>query len=153
MGSNNRSLAFWVVIAFLALSIPLLLAGQTLSLFDYDLTVRLGLQESRAHVGEFGVRVNQAFGAADTLVYVPLIVVSLIGLWRRRRWSLLTTAAVAGMSVYWTVTVGFMMVLLRGTPGYSYVPGIEIWLFVGAYLLFGLWCLACLIWRGDSMLR
>jgi hypothetical protein len=32
-------------------------------------------------------------GAGDTVVYVPLMLVSLAGLFLRKRWSLLTTAA------------------------------------------------------------
>jgi len=131
----------------------LLLLGQTLSVFRYDLTVSLGLQESSDEVGESGVQVNRAFGAADTVVYIPLIVASLVGLWRKKRWSLLTTAAVAGVSAYWTVTVGCIMTFLTGIDGYSYVPGIEIWLFVGAYMLFGVWCLGYLVFRGETLLQ
>lgn len=149
----RRPPAFWFIFVFLALSIVLLLLGQTMSVLDYDLTVRLGLQESPEQVGAHGVQVNRAFGAGDTVVYIPLMVASLAGLWLKKRWSLLTTAAVAGISAYWTATIGFMLAFLPGTTGYDYVPPPGIWLFVGAYMLFGVWCLVYLLVRGESLLR
>lgn len=76
----------------------MLASGQTTAVFDYSLAVRLGLQESPGEVGEFGILVNRAFGASDTLVYIPLMAASLAGLFFRRRWSLAAVAAVAGIS-------------------------------------------------------
>lgn len=69
--------AFWFIVVFLSLSVALLLLGQTMSLFDYDLTVRIGLQERSEEVGAHGVQVNRAFGVGDTVVYIPLILASL----------------------------------------------------------------------------
>ena len=153
MAGGTRPTACWFIIAFLALSIALLLLGQTMSVFDYDLTVRLGLQESLRQVGAHGVQVNRAFGAGDTVVYIPLMLASLVGLWLRKRWSLLTTAAVAGISAYWSATIGFMLAFLPGTPGYNYQPALEIWLFVGTYMLFGVWCLFYLLFRGEALIQ
>lgn len=150
---TGRPTAFWIIVVFLAVSIALMLAGQTMAVLDYDLAVRLGLQESPAEVGEFGVQVNRAFGAGDTLVYVPLLAVSLAGLLLRKRWSLLTTAAAAGVSAYWSVTILFTLLFLRGVPGYEYVPGAEIWLFVIAYAVLGVSGLCYLLFRADTLLR
>ena len=153
MAGTIRSMPFWIINIFLTLSIVLLLLGQTMSVVDYDRTVRLGLQEGVEQVGAHGVQVNRAFGAGDTIVYIPLMVASLAGLWLRRRWALLTTAAVAGISAYWTVTIGCMLKFLPGTPGYNYAPPLEIWLFVGAYMLFGIWCLFHLLSRGEELIQ
>ena len=75
-----------------------MLMGQTMSVFHYDLTVRLGLQESPEQVGESGLQVNRAFGAGDTVVYIPLMIASLAGLWLKKRWSLLIATAAVGLS-------------------------------------------------------
>lgn len=116
MANTRRPVAFWFIIGFLALSVVVLLLGQTVAVFDYELAMRLGLQESPEQVGAYGMQVNRAFGAGDTVVYIPLMLSSLVGLWFRKRCSLPITAAVAGISVYWTTTIG-------------------IWLFVGGYML------------------
>ena len=146
-------MAFWIIIVFLVASIILMLMGQTMAIFNYDLAVSLGLQESPEQVGEFGVQVNRAFGAGDTVVYIPLMIASLAGLWLKKRWSLLTTAAAIGVSAYWSVTVAFMLAFLPGVPDYSLRPGPEYWLFIGAYTVFGAWGLLYLIFRGEELLR
>lgn len=153
MSLINRSLSFWIFFIFIALSIVLMLSGQTMSVFNYSLAVELGLQESYEQVGESGVQVNRAFGAGDTIIYIPLLIASLIGLWLRKRWALICTAAAVGVSAYWSVTVSFIMLFLTGTAGYNYIPGIEIWLFVGAYLIFGIGGLIYIIFRGDILIQ
>lgn len=60
----------------------LMVAGQTLAVFDDNLAVRLGLQDFLKQVTEFGVQINRAFGAGDTVIYVPLLLASLVGLIR-----------------------------------------------------------------------
>lgn len=72
MSTAGRPVAFWIFAVFLALSIIVLLMGQTMAVFDYDRAVRLGLQEDLGQVGAFGVQVNRALGAADTAVWYPV---------------------------------------------------------------------------------
>jgi len=153
MPSVRRPIAFWIIVLFLLLSILIMLIGQTMAVFHYDLAVRLGLQESLQQVGEFGVQVNRAFGASDTVVYIPLMAASVIGLLLKRRWSLVTTAAALGVSAYWSVTATFMLAFLPGVSGYSLAPGPMYWFFVVAYIVFGAGGLFYLIFRGDALLR
>jgi hypothetical protein len=144
---------FWFIVLFLAVSVVLMLAGQTLGVFNYELAAQMGLQEKPEEMTEFGVQVNRAFGAADTVVYLPLIVISMVGLILGKRWSLLVLAAFFGASAYWTATVSFMLLFLPGVPGYSNVPGPEIWLFIGTYMVAGVVGLLYIVWRGEELLR
>jgi len=153
MPKEKRPVGFWIIIIFLALSVVLLLLGQTSGLFAYDFAVGIGLQESVEEVSAFGVEMNRAFGASDTFVYIPLMVVSLIGLILRKRWALLSTAAVMGISAYWTATMGTVLVFLKGVPGYTLVPGLEYVIFLGAFFLFGVWGIIYLIRRGEKLLQ
>ena len=152
MEHAKRPVAFWLITSFLTVSMILLLMGQTMALVDYEFAVQLGLQEGITDVSEYGVQVNRAFGAGDTIVYIPLIATSIIGLILRKRWSLLTTAAVMGVSAYWATTIVFMLIFLSGTPGYALEPGMEYWLFMAAFIIFGVWGLIYLIIRGDKLL-
>jgi hypothetical protein len=152
MEHANRPPAFWIITGFLAVSMILLLMGQTMALIDYDFAVQLGLQEDIKDISSYGVQVNRAFGAGDTIVYLPLIAFSMIGLVLRQRWSLLTTAAVMAVSAYWATTIVFMLVFLEGAPGYYLEPGMEYWLVMAAYIVFGVWGLLYLVFRGDDLL-
>ena len=46
MPDVRRPIAFWFIVVFLFLSIIVMLMGQTIAVFNYDFTARLGLQES-----------------------------------------------------------------------------------------------------------
>jgi hypothetical protein len=65
----------------------LLLSGQTFSLIDYDLTVSLRLQESEEEVSEVGVSWDKAFAVADTILYIPLLLIGIIRLLKRKAWA------------------------------------------------------------------
>lgn len=149
---DTRPFAFWVITSFLSLSLVLLLMGQTMAIINYDFAVQLGLQEDIKDVGDFGVQVNRAFGVGDTIVYIPLIAISIIGLILRKRWSLLTAAAAMGISAYWATTIVFMLFFLHGTPGYALEPGLEYWLFMAAFIIFGVWGLLYLVFRGEKLI-
>ena len=153
MESTKRPISFWVIIIFLIISMVLLLMGQTMAIFNYEFAVKLGLQEDVKEVSEFGVQINRAFGAGDTFVYIPLLAISLVGLFLKKRWSLVTTAAVMGISAYWATTVASMLFFLPGVPHYNLEPGPEYWLFIGAYIIFGVWGVVYLIFRGDHIIR
>ncbi len=152
MTDSKRPFAFWLIVIFLAISIILTIAGQTTSVFNYDLAVKLGLQESVVEISELGVQVNRAFGAADTIIYIPLMIVSLIGLIFKKSWSLVTTGAVVGVSAYWALTVTFMFLFFPGVSGYNFVPSVDYWVFVSLYIVFGIWGFFYLLFRGENLL-
>ena len=153
MPTEKRPIAFWIICVVLTLSAVVFVLGQTTALFAYEFAVRLGLQESVGEVTAFGVEVNRAFGASDTFVYIPLILVSLVGLSLKKRWALITTAAVMGISAYWSLTLTAMLVFLTDVPGYRLVPGPEYWVILMTYLVFGIWGILYLVFRGDKLLQ
>jgi len=153
MPTKKRPIAFRFFTLFLSASVILMLAGQTVANFNYDLTVRSGLQESIGQVGEFGVQVNRAFGVGDTIIYIPLMIVSVVGLIFKKRWALLTTAAVTGISAYWTATVASIFLFGPGAPDYNYSPPPGIWLFVWTYLAFGVCGMLYLVFRGEKLIQ
>lgn len=146
-------MAFWIVIIFMSLSVVLLVLGQTMAVFNYEFAVSLGMQEDVKEISEFGVQLNRAFGASDTLIYIPLIVLSIIGLSLKKGWALFTSAAVMGISSYWATTAAFAFWFLVGVPNYSFVPGVDYWIFITSYLVFGLWGVWYLIFRGERLIR
>jgi len=150
---KNRCLAFWLIIIFMSLSVALLLLGQTMAIFNYEFAVSLGMQEDMKEISEFGVQINRAFGVSDTLIYIPFIALSIIGLILKKKWALITSAAVMGITLYWTTTAAFIFFFLEGVPGYSFVPGIEYWLFIILYIVLGLWGLGYLIASGDKLIN
>ncbi len=56
-----------------------------------------------------------------------------------------------GAGVGWTLAI-ILIAGLRQKMGYSNVPGPEIWLFVGFYLLSGVVGLFYMVFRGEALL-
>ena len=129
-----------------------MLIAQTTPIFDYPLAVRLGFQNSADQISEFGVQVIRAVCVADTLVFIPLTVIALVGLLLKKRWSLFATASVTGISIYWVVAYGFMVSFLSGRPDYHAALAAPDWIIMGAYVAFGGWGLLYLILRGDRLI-
>ncbi len=141
---RNRSAGLWFLICFSIFMLVMLLLGQTMALIDYDFTVRLGLQESVEAVTPIGVALNKGFGAADTIIYVPLLILGLWGLIRQKPWGVAMMTAAMGVTAYWPLACLFFLFFAKGAPGFlftGYVPytilltGISICGIVGFVLL------------------
>ncbi|MBT8179227.1 MAG: hypothetical protein KJN96_11915 [Eudoraea sp.] len=99
----KRNFGFWIIIIIGILLLVLLLLGQTLAVFNFDLAITLGLQETKREIGEVGIAFAKGFALADTLVYVPLLLIGLIGLLSKRKWGYLAMMISLGITVYWPV--------------------------------------------------
>ena len=153
MRTQNRPTMFWLIMAYLVFDMAFFLVGQTASLFAYDFTVRMGLQESVQAVGEYGVQVNRSFGLADTIVGIPLMLLSLAGLAKRKRWALATLAAFMGISIYWPVFCTGLLWFLNGVQSYNLEPGIVYGIILGLHAALGIWILGYLMFRGERLVR
>ena len=99
----KRNIGFKLLIGISAILLILLLAGQTYSLVNYDIAVSLGLQESEEEVTKIGIAWAKAFALGDTIAYIPLLVVGIIGLIKRKRWGFYCMLGSLAISVYWPV--------------------------------------------------
>eukprot|EP01083_Nonionella_stella_P143488 446125_1 len=129
------------------------LAGQTTGIFFYDWAARHGLQESRTEVPHAIVQVNRAFCTSDTIIYIPLMIFSAYGLFRKKRWSLVCTAASAGIHSYWATTAAFIFLFLdkNDVEGYSHHVPVEIWCGIGFYVMYGVLVLEFLCHYWDIL--
>ncbi|MBZ0264513.1 hypothetical protein K8I28_07575 [bacterium] len=98
---------FWILITTGILLSILLLTGQTLALFEYDLTVAMGLQESESEVGKVGIAYAKGFGFGDTVIYLPLLFVGIFGLLKHKKWGFYTMFGALAITAYWPLVCLF----------------------------------------------
>lgn len=80
-----------------------LIVGQTFSLIDYDWAVALGLQESEKEVGKVGIAFAKGFAFGDTIFYLPLLILGIIGLLKSKKWGFYFMLGSLAISVYWPI--------------------------------------------------
>ncbi len=63
---------------------------------------------------------NKGFAVSDTFIYLPLLLLGLIGLWLSKPWGLFTMAGALAISAYWPVAVIFTLFFSRGIPTFHF---------------------------------
>ena len=142
--SNKRTAGFWVVMIVGILLLLMLILGQMMSFINYDFTVSIGLQESKDIIGEMGIAVNKGFGVGDTIIYIPLLVFGLMGLWFRKMWGVYTMVSALAITAYWPMVSIFLLLYARGTTGFNFTdfaPYTIVLILITLYGLWGLWYL------------
>jgi hypothetical protein len=110
-----------------------------MSFIDYNFTVSIGLQESRDVIGEMGVAVNKGFGVGDTIIYTPLLVCGLIGLWSRKMWGVFAMASALAITAYWPMVCLFFLLFARGTAGFNFTSFTSYTITLTLTTLYSLW--------------
>ena len=137
--SNKRTTGFWILMIIAILILVMLLIGQMMSFIDYEFTVSIGLQESVEIIGEMGVAVNKGFGVGDTIIYLPLLIIGLIGLWKQKMWGILTMAGALAITAYWPMVNIFIILFAKGTPGFHFTDFASYTIVLTCFTLYGFW--------------
>ena len=137
--ANKRPIGFWVLMILGVFILLMLLVGQMMSFINYEFTVSIGLQESVAVVGEMGVAVNKGFGVGDTIIYIPLLVIGLVGLWIGKKWGIYAMVGALGITAYWPMVAIFLLLFARGSPGFNFTNFTSYSILLTAFTLYGLW--------------
>lgn len=137
--TRARPVGFWILMIAGILMLAMLIVGQTMSFINYEFAVSIGLQESVDVFGEVGVAVNKGFGVGDTIIYLPLLVIGLVGLWVRKKWGIYAMAGAMGITAYWPMVSIFFLLFARGAPGFSFSNYTFYSILLSAFTLYGLW--------------
>jgi len=151
--AHKRPIGFWVLMILGMLILVMLFAGQMMSFIDYEFTVSIGLQESVDVVGEMGVAVNKGFGVGDTIIYIPLLVIGLVGLWIRKKWGIYAMIGALGITAYWPMVAIFLLLFARGTPGFNFTNFTSYSILLTAITVYGIWGLCYLYINSEILVK
>lgn len=151
--NSKRPAGFWVIFVVSILWLIFMFLGQVMAYINYDLAVSLGLQESRDAITGIGVAMNKGFGVADTVVYIPLIIIGLVGLFMRRTWGLFSMAGAYAVTMYFPVVCLLMLFFARGEPGFNFTRFVPYTIFLTIIFLYGLWGLWYVYSRRDLLMN
>ncbi len=149
-------LGIWIVLVFLLISgLVMLLFAQALSFFAWDAAFSLGLQEDSRNSTDIVERTIGAMSwgeaGADVLVQGTLIILTLIGILRRRQFGFVTGVTLTTIWIYVTLMVPLQRI---GLYNWGVVPDLSRAKYVGPFMV-ALWgipgviSLICLIANRD----
>ena len=136
---NKRTIGFWILMIFGILILVMLLIGQMMSFINNEFTVSIGLQESVDVIGEMGIAVNKGFGVGDTIIYIPLLVIGLLGLWIKKEWGVFAMASALGITAYWPMVSIFLLLFAKGSPGFNFTNFTSYAIILIAFTIYGIW--------------
>jgi hypothetical protein len=126
----------WALLAYLVYA-------QAVSVFDYDLGVAMGTQESASRITEVGVAFWYGFALGDLAIYIPLLAAGLIGYACGKAWGFVLMAAALGITVYWPVVSLAAIVAARDAPGWELAGESAYWFVLPLTTIWAVWGL----WR------
>lgn len=131
--------SFWILILIAIILVVMFLAGQTLGVFNYDLAVSIGMQESENEIGKVGIAFAKGFGFADTLIYIPLFLIGIVGLFKNRRWGKYAMFGALAITVYWPLVHLYAIFIDRiaivlHPEKYTYYP-----ILLSLIIIYGIW--------------
>jgi hypothetical protein len=135
----RRSFGFWFLVIVGVFLNVMFLAGQTLSLIDYDLTVSLGLQESVDEISNTGVAFAKGFAFGDTVCYIPLFGIGIVGLLRSRTWGLFAMFGALSITVYWPLVHLYAIYAGKSYMHLSHEKYLSYSIILPLIALYGLW--------------
>lgn len=116
----RRTFGFWALIIFSVFLLVMILVGQTGCLINYNFAVMLNLQEAEHVITPFGVAMNKGFAFADTCIYVPFLLLGMIGLWFKKTWGLFCMLCTLGITAYWPIACLAMLFFAKNVPGFYF---------------------------------
>jgi hypothetical protein len=103
-------LGIWIVLVFLViLGLIVSFSGQVVSVLSWDTALSLGLQEDSPHSADIVERMVGAISWGEAVADVPvqgtLIILTLIGILRRRRFGFVAGVALATIWIYVAIMI------------------------------------------------
>lgn len=136
---KNRGFVYWLLQIPGWLLLIYLIYAQGISAFGYELGVSMGTQEPIEVVTEVGAAFWYGFALGDLLVYIPMLLIGLIGHLRSERWGHIWFAAALGITIYWPIVCLSALVDARGAPGWNIVNELPYWIFLPVIAGWGIW--------------
>lgn len=137
--TGRRGIGFWLLIGFGVVLNVIYLLGQTMAVIDYDFAVSIELQEPLDEITEIGVALNKGFGFGDTVFYIPLFIIGIVGLLKRSTVGLFAMLGAMAITVYWPLVGLSTVFYAKGAPGWHFTNYSSYSILLSLVTFYGIW--------------
>ena len=150
---EDRTTGFWFLIGFGVLLNIVYVLGQTMAVINYGFAVSIGLQEPVNEITEIGVALNKGFGFGDTVFYIPLFLVGIIGLLKRKSLGLYPMFGAMAVTIYWPVVSLSTVIFAKGAPGWHFTDYTSYPILLSLIALYGIWGFLFLYKNSGNLIK
>ena len=136
---NNKMYDFWILIGIGIILNVFYLFGQTSAIINYDFAVSIQLQEPVNDVTEVGVALNKGFGLGDTLVYIPLFILGIVGLLKKTSLGLFAMLGAMAITIYWPIVALSTLYYAYDSPGWHFSDYTSYTILLSLIVIYGIW--------------
>lgn len=136
---NKRTSGFWILIIIGVVLNLIYLLGQTMAMINYDFTVSIGLQEPVSEITGVGVAFNKGFGFGDTFFYMPLFVIGIVGLIKRKTYGLFSMVGAMAITIYWPMVSLSAIYFAKGLGDFHFTDYVSYSILLSLIAIYGLW--------------
>jgi hypothetical protein len=136
---SNRSMSFWFLQGPGWLLLIYLLYAQGIPAFNYELGVAMGTQESAEKITEVGTAFWWGFALGDLVIYIPLLILGLVGHALGKPWGSTALVAALGITAYWPVVSLAAVSAASDAPGWTLLDTSEYWIVLPLIFLWAAW--------------
>ena len=136
---ENRISGFWFLIGIGILLNIIYVFGQTMAIINYNFAVSINLQEPMDEITEIGVALNKGFGFADTVFYIPLFVIGIIGLLKRTTLGLFAMLGAMAVTIYWPIVSLSTLIFAKGAREWHFTDYTTYTILLSLIALYGFW--------------
>ena len=137
--TTKRTTEFWFLIGLGVLLNIVYILGQTMAVINYDFAVSIDLQEPVNEITEIGVALNKGFGFGDTVFYIPLFIIGIIGLLKRTTLGLFAMLGAMAITVYWPIVGLSTVIFAKGAPGWYFTDYTSYTILLSLIAFYGIW--------------
>lgn len=150
---SERPIGFWIFINLAIFLNIIYLLGQTMAIISYDFAVAIDLQEPASEVTAVGVALNKGFGFGDTVFYIPIFIMGIVGLVKRSTWGVYAMTGAMAITVYWPIVSLSTIFYAIGSPGYNFTDYTSFSIILPIISLYGLWGLWFVYNNRDKLVQ
>ena len=140
---NSNTTKFLISVSTILTIIFLL--GQTMAIVNYQFAIDIGLQEPASEITKMGIALNKGFGFGDTVVYIPMLIIGIVGIWRHKILGIYVMIGAMAITIYWPLVSLSTLFYARNIEGWGFSDYTSYSIILGTIALFGLWALIYLI--------
>jgi len=115
------------------------LLGYPMALINYEFAASVDLLERSSKITDVGVALNKGFGLGDTIFYMPLFLVGIIGLIKRSSMALFAMRGAMAITVYWSIVCLSTLFFVKGSPAWQFSDYTPYSILLSIIAIYGMW--------------